>query len=67
MSRHKPILAFCLLATMLLFSVASVLAADLDPAKKVVKPPKAAPIVGLETASELKNRFRIDQHVANNR
>ena len=65
MSCHKLILALCLAATTPLVSVTSVLAADQEPAQKVVKSPKAAPIVGLETASELKNRFRIDHMVDN--
>ncbi len=65
MSRHKPILALCLVVTTLFASVTSVLAAEVETAKKVVKPPKAAPIIGLETASELKNRFRIDHMVDN--
>ncbi|MDT3322055.1 TIGR03503 family protein [Shewanella sp. SP1S2-4] len=65
MSCHKLILALCLAVTTPLVSVTSVLAADQEPAQKVVKSPKAAPIVGLETASELKNRFRIDHMVDN--
>jgi len=65
MSCHKLILALCLAVTTPLMSVTSVLAADQEPAQKVVKSPKAAPIVGLETASELKNRFRIDHMVDN--
>ncbi|MBO6228460.1 MAG: TIGR03503 family protein, partial [Shewanella sp.] len=65
MSCHKPILALCLVVTTLFASVTSVLAAEAETAKKVVKPPKAAPIIGLETASELKNRFRIDHMVDN--
>ena len=62
---RNTLLTVYLLTTTSLLSVTAVFAAGTGTTQKSVQPPKAAPIVAVDTASELKNRFRIDHMVDN--